>query len=154
MRDRVSIAMILSLAAFTATGEESNLAPQSVPQPVIAAFQKAYPSAQEVKFEKEEGGAAALFEVEFNLAGKAMEAVYDAQGKLVYTEEEVATGDLPSTVAAAISKDYPKAKLQEAEKLLNPDGSLRGWEVEIEEGEKELEVELDAAGKIVGVKAD
>ncbi len=44
--------------------------------------------------------------------------------------------------------------MKEAEKLLKPDGSIHGYEVEIKDGKKELEIHLDAAGKILKTETE
>lgn len=149
MHKQVSVGVFLALFVFAATGEERKLAVGEVPPGVIAAFQKAYPGAKDVEYEPEDEGAASLFEIEFKLDGKKMEVIYDGQGNLAYTEEEVKPSELPLVVKNALEKEYPNATLHEVEKLSEPDGSLRGYEVEIKEGGMKREIELDATGKVV-----
>jgi len=80
---------------------------------------------------------------------KELEALYSAEGLLIKTEEEIEIAKLPALIVQVIGKDYPKALLKEAEMILKPDGAVSGYEVEIEDGKKEVKLELDASGKIL-----
>ncbi len=51
-------------------------------------------------------------------------------------------------------KAHPKARIEEAEKVMQPDGTVSGYEVEIKVGGKELELELDTSGKILTTERD
>ena len=53
-----------------------------------------------------------------------------------------------------IKKAHPKAEIKEAEKLMKADGTVTGYEVEVKTGKKKLELELDAAGKILKTERD
>ncbi len=78
---------------------------------------------------------------------------YSAVGALLEIEETIQPDALPPAVTDAIKKAHPKATVTEAEKTLKPDGSVSGYEVEIKDGDKELEIHLDANGKIIKTKA-
>ena len=68
---------------------------------------------------------------------------------LLQKEDEIDVKSLPEAVVQAIKKAHPNAKIKEAEKLMKPDGTVTGYEVEIKVAGKELELELDVSGTIM-----
>lgn len=141
----MTLPMILGQA--NAGGKE--LSKSQVPQAVIDAFEKAFPNAKPSEFETETFEGRAVYEVEYKENGKEYELLYSADGILVQTEEEIDVKSLPEPVAQAVNKAYPEATIKEAEKLMKPDGTLTGYEVEIKTEGKKIELELDVNGKIL-----
>ncbi len=86
--------------------------------------------------------------MEFKEHGKEFEATYSAEGALIETEEEIKTAELPKAVMDAVKKAYPHATMKEAEKVLKPDGTVSGYEVDVADGKKKLELKLDTSGAI------
>lgn len=157
MKNQLSISIILGLVSFSSTAfaaEEKDVGKHQVPRAVHEAFQKAYPNAKEVKYKEEISEGKAAYEIEFKEKGKEIEALYSPEGVLIETEEEIKITELPEAIVQTIKKDYPKATLKEAEKTIQPDGKVSGYEVEIKEGGKEIELELDASGKILKSEAE
>jgi uncharacterized membrane protein YkoI len=157
-KTKLSIAALLGYAAFSSfalAGEEKELTQKEMPQAVLEAFQKAYPKAKDVKYSEEKAMDGKMaYEVEFKEAGKEFEAVYSAEGTLIETEQEIKTAELPDAIVQAIRKAHPQAMLKEAEKIMRPDGTVRGYEVEIADGQKRLELELDAGGAILETEVE
>lgn len=140
---------LLAFSLGVSADEEKKLTERQVPKNVQEAFQKAYPDAKDVKYKEEIKNGKVFFEIEFNQKSKELEALYSAEGLLIKTEEEIEIAKLPALIVQVIGKDYPKALLKEAEMILKPDGAVSGYEVEIEDGKKEVKLELDASGKIL-----
>jgi hypothetical protein len=46
-------------------------------------------------------------------------------------------------------KAHPKAKIKEVEKLMKPDDTVTGYEVDIKAAGKEIELELNVSGNIL-----
>ena len=132
-----------------ASASEKELKKDQVPKAVISAFEKAFPNAKELEFEEELFEGKTAYEVEYKRDGKEYEFLYSPEGVLLQKEEEVDVKTLPDPVIQAILKAHPKAKIKEAEKLMKPDGTVTGYEVEIKVAGKELELELDVSGKIL-----
>jgi uncharacterized membrane protein YkoI len=141
----VTLPMVLGQA--NAGGKD--LSKGQVPKAVIDAFEKAYPNAKSPEFETETFEGRAVYEVEYKENGKEYEALYSADGILVQTEEEIDVKSLSEPVVQAVNKTYPEANIKEAEKLMKPDGTLTGYEVEIKTEGKKFELELDVNGKIL-----
>jgi uncharacterized membrane protein YkoI len=132
-----------------ANAGEKELNKSQVPKAVIAAFEKAYPNAKGLEFEEEVFEGKAAYEVEYKGNGKEYELLYSADGALLQKEEEIDGKSLPEPVAQAIKKAYPKAEIKEVEKLMKPDSTVTGYEVEIKSAGKEIELELDISGNIL-----
>ena len=145
-------AALLTILSQANAGEE--VGKNQVPKAVLETFEKSYPNAKDVKFEKETFEGKKAYEVEYKDNGKEYEVMYSTDGVLVQKEEELDVKLLPETVTHAIKKEHPKAKIEEAEKLMKPDGTLTGYEVEIKAGKKKLELEVDATGKILKTEKD
>lgn len=144
-----------SLAMFGQTNAgEKDLRKDQVPKPVVEAFEKAYPNAKKVEFEEETFEGKTVYEVEYKENRKEYDLLYDADGTLLRKEEEIDVQTLPEPIRQAVTKAYPKAKIKEAEKLMKPDGTVTGYEVEIKEGRKEFELELDTDGQILKTEED
>ncbi len=145
----ITAALAASVMFGQANAAEKELSKHQVPKAVLEAFEKAYPNAKGVEFEKETFEGKAAYEVEYKENGKEYEVMYSAEGSLVQKEEEIDAKTLPELVSQAVMKAHPKGKIKEAEKVMTPDGTVTGYEVEIKSEGKELELELDSSGKIL-----
>ena len=137
------------ISAYDDADEENTPSDQEVPFAVLEAFKKAYPEAVNVKFEEEVNNGEPVYEVEFIDQGVDIEASYLADGTLIQIEQEIQLEELPGAVTEAIMEAYPDAILIEAEKIMAADGSVRSYEVEIEDDDVELELHLDPNGTIL-----
>jgi len=157
MNTYLPILAALGIAAslsFSATAAEKYVTSKQVPNAVHEAFQKAYPSAKGIKYSEETEEGKTVYEIEFKDNGKELEAEYGADGVLMETEEAIETSELPAAVIETIKKEHPHSAVKEAEKILKPDGTLSGYEVEIVAGKKHLELEFDAGGALVKTEAE
>lgn len=136
-------------AAVAAHADENN-----TPAAVKEAFAKAYPEAADVEYERETKNGKAVYEVEFKHQGQDMEALYTAEGTLLRIEVEIGVDTLPEPVRKALAATFPNARPKDAERLMNPDGTVFGYEVELKAGGVETTVELDSDGKIVSTESD
>lgn len=132
-----------------ANAGEKGLSKNQVPKAVINAFEKAYPNAKGLEFEEETFEGKAVYELEYKENGMEYEFLYSADGVLLQKEEEIDGKSLPEPVAQAIKKAYPKAEIKEVEKLMKPDGTVIGYEVDINAAGKKIELELDVSGNIL-----
>lgn len=143
------------LIAFgQANASEEDVSKHQVPKAILEAFEKAYPNAQEVEFEKKIVAGKAVYEVEYTENGREYEILYDSDGVILQMEETLDVKALPEPIVQAISKAYPKATIEDAEKVMKPDGTVIIYEVEIKAEGKKLELELDANGKILKTEQD
>jgi len=149
-----ALALMACLPAAVAS-EERGSTIKDIPQPVLEAvhevFQKVYPAATKLEYEEESVDGKIAYEVQFKDKGKGkkFELLYSADGALIETEEEIRISKLPKAVVKSIKKEHPQAKLKEAEQILNPDGTVRAYEVEFSDSKKVFELEIDPSGVIL-----
>jgi uncharacterized membrane protein YkoI len=144
----VAVIAAVFLESGAAIAKEKSLHKSKVPQAVLSAFQKAHPNAKNVKYEAESVGGEAAYEIDFTDDGQRIDEVYRADGTLVETERAIKTDELPEPGMQTVKQRYPKAKVVEVFEVSSADGTVIAYEVEIKEGKREREVELDPNGNI------
>ncbi len=119
---RKTIVAFVSLSAFTLAAQaddekESEVALDKVPKAVLKAVEEEFEGAKIKAAVKGEDDGETFYEVEITHDGKSIDVTLDDEGEIEEVEKEVAVGDLPKEVTAAIEKKYPGAKLKEAEQV-------------------------------------
>ncbi len=143
----VGVALVATIGQ--ANAEETALSKHQIPKAVTDAFEKDHPDVKDVKFEKEKFEGKEAYEAEYKENDMEYESLYAADGGLLQKEESIDTKALPEAIVQAVSKAHPNATIDEAEKVMNPDGTLAGYEVEIKTKGKEIEIQLDTSGNIL-----
>lgn len=128
----------LTLARPVAAPERTVRLVDNTPVAVKSAITRLYPTAKNVKFEKEEGG----YEASFKHNGKSMSVVLDAKGTVKETETEIAASALPASIRDYVAKQMPGKKIKEAAEIVDANG-IKKYEAEV--GGKDLM--FDTAGK-------
>ena len=140
--------LLLTLVAavlFTGSAHAQKLAGSQVPPAPVAAFKKAYPAAERVKWEKENG----QYEVNFNLGESEMSALFTPKGELLETETEMRPSQLPVPVRQVLATRYKAAKVTEAAKIVTHKTKAVTYEAEVTEGGKKHDLILTADGQEV-----
>lgn len=151
----IVVALTTFLIAFgQANAGEKEISKHQVPKAVLEAFEKAYPNAKKVEFEKEKFEGKEAYEVEYKENGKEYEILYSPEGVILQKEETIDVKELPESIVQAISKAHPKATIKEAEKIMKPDGTVTGYEVELKSEGKELKLELDTNGNFLKTETE
>jgi uncharacterized membrane protein YkoI len=144
--------LVILLSAPNARGDD-DIKLSDVPKPVLDAVKARFPGAELTEAEKEVEGDETVYEIELKHKGQEYAVSLTPAGKILEIEREVEIKDLPKAVAEALAKKYPGAKLEEAEEVTA--GDKRTYEVEVVLADKkELEVTLDAQGKILETKTE
>lgn len=105
-----------------------------------AAFQKTFPGATKVKWEKEAGD----YEVNFKSGKKEMSAIFTAAGVLKESEEEIEANMFPAAATAYIKEHYKGAKVKETAKITRPNGEVN-YEAEV----NDTDLIFDKDGKFI-----
>ena len=134
----VCMAIVISLAAM-------NQKEAQIPTAAKTGFAAKFPAAQKVKWSIEKPGE---FEAEFKLNKVETSAVFDAKGNLIETETRIKESELPQAVKATIAKDFAGYIIDEIEKATNAKGAAT-YEMEAIKGKDELEISIDASGKLL-----
>lgn len=118
---------IAALALFGVVAVQAqDLTMQEVPANLNESFQKAYPQATDVEWEKE----GTTYKVEFDANRMEHEIWYSENGNIVKTEKELAIADLPAAVTTALKTNYSKHKIDEVE--MTEENGKKIYEVELE----------------------
>ncbi|HKC69160.1 MAG TPA: PepSY-like domain-containing protein [Bacteroidia bacterium] len=139
---------IIFAAALLCTGATTVYAQKikadKVPASVQTTFKKQFAQANKVEWEMEETD----YEVNFKTAGVEYSAKYNKEGNWLETEQEIKKTDLPPAVKQAVDKEFPKAELEETEKVTLANNTVV-YEMEIEQGKQKFEVQFSADGKLL-----
>ena len=135
-----TLTLLLAGPAFA-----QKLTPAQVPAAVVATFQKAFPKATAVKWEKE----ADDYEAGFQQSGATMSALLGAGGELKETETSLAPSALPTPVRATLATRYKGIKVNEAARLVAAKTGAITYEAEVRQNGKNRNVLFTADGKEV-----
>jgi len=138
----------LLLLTFGISASAQNVDEAKVPAAVKAAFTKQFPTAAGAKWEMEDKD----YEAEFKQGDVKYSATFSAAGTWMETEHAIKLEALPEAVRKAAAATYPDHKMDRPEMLETPSGTQ--YEVELKNGEKELEVVFAPDGKVLKSKVE
>ena len=139
--------LVLGLAA-SFLAQEQQVRRKGVPEPVLAAFEKAYPNATVKGYSKEKDDAGrTVYEVECVEGTVKRDVTYLADGTLVSVEEIVELGAVPSVVKAAVDTKFPGGKILRVEKIMKSDQVA--YEFQVRHNGRKTEVVFDPDGNEV-----
>ena len=147
---KVMLMSAIALFGFAGTTFAQDLRPNQVPSAIQQEFQKSFPEASDVEWEKEMNHYDVEFEV--GLLGTDHEAWYDENGKLLRHEEEISKRDLPKEVTNTINKEFDGFRIGDVTKITK--GDQVNYTMELENRDEEWDVAIDANGKILQQKND
>ncbi len=133
----ISAFAIISLIACGQTNKD-------VPEKVKTAFAKKFSNVEKVKWSKEKDE---VWEAEFKMDGKKYSANFDESGEWLEKEYEINKSEIPVAVKATIDQEFSGYKIESVEISETATGKL--YEFDLESGKEEIEVAIDANGKIV-----
>lgn len=116
---------------------------QTPPKSVTDNFAKKFTGATKVSWDQEKENE---WEAEFKMNGTEMSASFDNAGKWLATEAVLKEKDLPANVTKAVKAAYEGWEIEGVECIETPD--FKGYELGIEKGDTELEIQVTTDGKI------
>ena len=131
------------LFSFTLCGQEVK-----VPKEVKSSFEKLYPKASDVKWEKEKQSE---YEAGFKNDGKNISVVFDNDGNLKETETSIRVTELPKPIAPYIDKKHAGFNITGAYKIIDDKGNVT-FETEITKDKETKELKFDQYGKHISKK--
>ena len=135
---------ILAVALFaTSVAMAQDLNPADVPVNLIDAFNKEYSGATDVEWEKELDH----YKVEFDLKRQDYEVWYNASGKVLKKEIEIAEAELPQAIRDAIKSQYAGYRVDDVEMIWQ--NNTTTYEVELEKGQAEIHIIFDKNAKVL-----
>lgn len=142
----LKIFIALFIGGFVANAQD--LRPSEVPEEIVANFEKTYPGANDVEWERRGEG----FSVELEEKRMDREIWYDASGEILRMEKELMEDELPAAITKALKKDYAGFRIEDAE--LRQEKGTTTYFVELEKGGVEKKVSFDKSGKMLEEWAD
>ena len=147
MNYKSTILAALLLVGGIASSSAQDIDQKDVPSVIKSAFNKAYPKATDVDWEKK----GANYEVDFNLGKVDHKATYAASGKTVSFEKDIPNAQLPAVIAKNIKAKYPKGRIDDVD-WINTAGKIT-YKIDIE-GTPDVNVWYDGSGKFIKAVAD
>lgn len=131
---------------FASLSYSQKINENKIPDTVKSSFYGKFPSAENVKWGKENKS---VYEAEFKLNDTDMSANFSEVGEWLETETEIQVTSLPQSVTDAVNRDYKDAKITGASKIERPDNKII-YEADIKYNHHKKEVLYDEQGN--GVK--
>jgi hypothetical protein len=138
----LSILLVALFSAFVISCCQQKV---EAPEKVLTSFEKMFPAATDVEWEMENENE---WEAEFDMDGKEVSACFTSVGEWIETEYKVET--LPETIETIVNETYPGFEIDEIEIVESPE--FKGYEIEMEKGEEELEIKVTHQGEIIEVE--
>lgn len=136
--------MLLSVMTFASCeSNDDNDDNVTVSEAIRTAFSAKYPSVNP-HWENDHG----YFKAEFRLEGREAEAWFDQSGVWQRTEVDYKSADLPQVVKDYINKQYAGYRIDDADFVQTKDGQ-EYFDIELEKGEADVYLKIDAQGNII-----
>ena len=133
----IVVTLVLSTIAFA-----QKVKATKVPEIVTKSLISNYPNAKNVKWDKEENN----YEASFENNKTENSVLFNSNGKIIETEVEISTAQLPKSILSYLSKNYKDQKVKEAAKIISEKGIVT-YEAEI----KGKDLLFDENGKLLSV---
>jgi hypothetical protein len=140
-----AITFIITGTLCAGIAQAQKLKEADVPAAVKESFKKEFPNAKAKEWEKEKTN----YEVEFDLNKTETSATFNASGKLMETEQEIAVSALPKAVAEYVTKNHADYKISEASKITEAGTGKVSYEAEIKKGKEEWDLIFDDKGNFL-----
>lgn len=127
-----------------------DIAQHQVPSVIVNNFQKTFPSARDIEWEKD--GEHFKVEFETGLLNKDHDAWYSQEGKMIRHKEEISKKDLPKKVQSAIAKQFPGYRMDDVVKIT--EGDKASYQLEVKKGREEWKVLFGADGELLNKVVD
>ncbi len=140
MKKSMIISMgLVALISMTACGQK-----KEVPNAVSKSFAAKFPTAKNVKWDKEND---TEWEAEFKMSGVEYSANFDNDGTWKETEHEINESEIPAMVKATLDNEFSGYEIEEVEISETVDGKV--YEFALDNDENEMEVAIDMNGKVI-----
>jgi uncharacterized membrane protein YkoI len=141
---------------FLAATAVLSVAHAQLPDPVAKAVAARYPKMQVVAIDQDDEDGELVYEVKVRGEGRLIEADFDAQGRFLSSEEDLAWASVPQVVQAAFAQAYPQVQPIDIDRhTRNRSGQESvNYVLEFYSGGQEREMSIAADGKILFDRRD
>ena len=143
MKNYLLLSLILLLTQFSCAQDTK------VPAKIASAFKVKFPQIESPKWEKENDSS---WEADYYVNGQKYSASFSQNGEWISTENEIKVSMLPQSVIDLMDNQFTDYDIDEVERVETPRGEA--YEIEIEVGDEEFVVNIDAKGKLTKLKDD
>jgi len=133
-------AVTMVVVLFTTVSFAQKIQEKNVPSSVKSTFKKMYPTAKEVKWDKE----GEKYEASFDLDKTDHSVLMDAQANIIETEVAIDLNQLPNGILDYVKTHYNSKQPKESAKITDAKGIVT-FEVEI----KGMDLLFDSNGKFI-----
>jgi hypothetical protein len=141
---RILFTSLLAIA-ISSCNMKDQIAANQVPSVVLNAFQKQYPEAADVKWEKQNSD----FEVEFERDNVEYTALINQQGDIFKIKHDATLEEIPETVLEKIKADYADYTIDDVEVL--KDGENTYFQLEFDKKLADKEIVVSEAGEVLDI---
>jgi hypothetical protein len=145
-----TLASIIVFSTKSVAQTQKKFTVKNLPEAVSSAFKKSYPNAVIKGADKEVENGKTFYEIESIDGTLKRDLLYTPEGNAFEIEETIAASTLPDAVKQAISKEYPKGKIDKVEKNTR-EGTIQ-YDVTVKSGRKVLDASISPDGKIMSKK--
>jgi uncharacterized membrane protein YkoI len=129
--------------------DEEKIPLDKVPKAVVDAVKKKFPDVKLSEASKEKEDGKTIYELAFTYKDSKYEVECEEDGTIIAIDKQIEAKDLPKEVAKALEEKYPKATYKVIEEVTKKD-KIAIYEIELVTADKkEIEVQVDPAGKIL-----
>jgi hypothetical protein len=139
-----NLLVLIAALLFCATANAQTVPNKKLPAPVKSSFASKFPSAINLKWEKERNG---NYEAKFSMDRINRRAEFDKNGTWIETERLINTSEVPKAVSDAVKKANPSCKLNDAEEIQTADKGML-YEVGCKTGQAKQEYRISPDGKV------
>lgn len=143
--------LILSAALAISLSAQAQDIPQTqVPSVILNQFNKQFPKATDVEWEKDGNFYSVDFEIGWNIDH---EIWYNAEGKLVKHKEDISKSELPKAVNDRIQADFNGYSIDDLERLTDNGKVIYKMELNALT-QTDWDIVIDSEGKVISKIAD
>lgn len=137
--------LFLTLGIFSASAQTIDTA--NIPAVVKSNFYEKHTDAQKVEWQMSDQN----YLVKYEIADIDHKIIYSPAGEIIFTAKEIKAAELPAAVAAAIAKDFPNYKIDDADEITK-NGKIT-YKVDLD-GEPDMKAWYQADGTLIKKSAD
>lgn len=138
----LSIAAGLFLSSSLAFAQD--ISADQVPSLVVNNFQKSFPKATDIEWEKDGD----LYQADFETGiSNDHEAWFNNEGVLVKHQEEISKDALPNEVLTKIKSQFGTFRIDDTEKITS--GTITTYQIELKKLTEEVKVVFSSSGEVI-----
>jgi len=133
---------LLSLSLVSCSLFDEDIPSSKVPSLVKNAFDQEYANPLDVEWEKKKDN----YEVDFEIEQQDHSALFNKEGQLLMSKQDIREADLPAQIVSNISKDFPDHYIDDVDRIETAGKTL--FQIELDGPPKEIKIVYSADGQV------